>query len=174
MRWRPRGCRARPLRMSSICLIHQELLGKGGPDPVTPDTLKEYLLRDADSWRRVCEAARRITAELQRCWDEERANRAEQVIVEHDEDIVNMEARRTAAAAARNKRRNDARRATRAQRREERSTGLRLTPPALPTTVDLSHGELPSSARYIQRQRQQTGRGLLAPLWRSGAAIHNG
>ncbi|XP_061519175.1 uncharacterized protein LOC133394321, partial [Anopheles gambiae] len=72
--------------------VRQELLGEGGPDPVCPDTLQRHLLRDADSWSRICEAAKRITAQLQRAWDEERAALAVNVIERQDEDAAELEA----------------------------------------------------------------------------------
>ena len=42
--------------------VRQQLLGEGSTDPVRPENLQQHLLRDAESWSRISEAAKRITS----------------------------------------------------------------------------------------------------------------
>ena len=147
--------------------VRQELLGEGGPDPVCPDTLQRHLLRDADSWSRICEAAKRITAQLQRAWDEERAALAVNVIERQDEDAAELEAQRAEVRRARNERRNANRRAATARRREERRAGLPPTPPASPRTAQRRAALRERQARFRERRRNRRLLGM------SGQAINN-
>ncbi|XP_061496495.1 uncharacterized protein LOC133390996 [Anopheles gambiae] len=76
-----------------------QLLGDGSTDPVRPENLQQHLLRDAESWSRISEAAKRITAQLQQAWDDERAALAAQGNEQHVEDVADLEARTAARRA---------------------------------------------------------------------------
>nr|BAC57902.1 reverse transcriptase [Anopheles gambiae] len=134
--------------------VRQQLLGEGITDPVRPENLQQHLLRDAESWSRICEAAKRITASLQQAWDDERAALAAHGNEQHFEEVADLEARRAEIRRARNDRRNASRRAARARQRELQRAGRPPSPPPSPRTAARRADLRLRQARFRARRRQ--------------------
>ena len=111
-------------------------------------------MRDAESWSRISEAAKRITAQLQQAWDDEWAALASQGNEQHVEDVADLEARRAEIRRARNDGRNASRRAAMARQREQKRAGRPPSPPPSPRTAARRVDLRLRQAWFRERRRQ--------------------
>ncbi|XP_053667944.1 uncharacterized protein LOC128718340 [Anopheles marshallii] len=131
-------------RCPRFAAVREELLG--GTDPVSPDTILSCLLESPDRWSQVCEAAQRITNELQDDWNAER-----EMLAAQDGEPSQRD---NSVAIARNQRRNAARRAATAARREAARGGRPPSPPPSPTTEARRAAVRERVARWRARRRE--------------------
>ena len=108
------------------------------------------MLQSPTNWSNVCEAAKRITSELQRCWDEERAILAAQAMLEEPANRLDPEAVR----CTRNDLRNVARRTQTVRQREEQRGERPSMPSSSPRTSERRANIRARMARLRQRHRQ--------------------
>lgn len=128
--------------------IRRELFSVEGTTSLTPENLEYFLLRSAEDWSRITEAAERITRFLQQRWNDERAERA---VLLQQEIPQAIEEARAAVVRARNDRRNAARRQ---RRREEREARIQTLPPAPPVSPQ-SQARAEQNAQYHREYSRQ-------------------
>lgn len=135
-----------------------EYFGELGPNPVTPDSLQDFLMGSQDNWSSFCEAARRITTTLQRDWDTEREQRAAS---NREEAEIQQQLQREEDERRTEERRQLHNEANRAYRQRNRRS--QPTPPAPPPTpreaARLEDGRR-RVARWRERQRMIRNGGI--------------
>lgn len=138
--------------------VRMEYFGELGPNPVTPDSLQDFLMGSQDNWSSFCEAARRITTTLQRDWDTEREQRAAS---NREEAEIQQQLQREEDERRTEERRQLHNEANRAYRQRNRRS--QPTPPAPPPTpreaARLEDGRR-RVARWRERQRMIRNGGI--------------